>query len=229
MAVRNTLIYLLLSIVAVFVFLAGLSATAFVTKELDSDYELASVWGGQGTEPGQFVSPAGVKIYKDEVYVVDVDSHTIQVFDLDGSYRREFGEEGEAYGQFKRPWNLYFYGGEMYVATYENNRIDVYDPDGTFKRSFGSLGTGDGEMEGPIAVTIDGNGNIIIADFYNHRVVRHTADGDFISAWGLSDDVGIGIDKFNYPLDVVTSRDGTRVYVLDSGNERIKVYGSDGE
>ena len=79
-------------------------------------------------------------------------------------------------------------------------------------------------MEGPIAVTIDRNGNIIIADFYNHRVVRHTSNGDFISAWGLSDVVGIGIDKFNYPLDVVSSPDGDLVYVLDSGNERIKVY-----
>ena len=226
---RKIVIYLLTTIIAVFVFLAALSATAFMTKELNSDYKLVSVWGGQGNEPGKFTYPAGLKIYDDEVYVVDVNSHKIQVFDLEGNYRREFGQEGEGSGEFNRPWNLYFHGGELYVAAYENNRIDVFDPNGTFKRSFGSLGTGDGEMEGPIALTIDGNGNIIIADFYNHRVVRHTGEGDFISAWGLPDDVGIGIDKFNYPLDVVTSRDGELVYVLDSGNERIKVYGSDGK
>ena len=127
MVVRKTIIYPLVTIIAILVFLAVLSATAFMTKELNSDYKLVSVWGGQGNEPGKFTYPAGLKIYDDEVYVVDVNSHKIQVFDLEGNYRREFGKEGEGYGEFNRPWNLYFHGGELYVAAYENNRIDVFD------------------------------------------------------------------------------------------------------
>lgn len=213
---------------ALFLFLALLSTTAFLTKKLDPDYKLVATWGGQGEGPGKFKYPAGLKVYKNQVYVVDVNSHKIQVFDLEGKYIREFGREGEGPGEFKRPWNIYFHKDQMYVAAYENNRIDVYDPDGTFKRSFGSLGTGDGEMEGPTALTIDGKGNIIIADFYNHRVVRHTAAGEFISAWGVADDVSASDDRFNYPLDIITSTRGDFIYVLDSGNERIKVYGADG-
>ena len=226
---KKIIISFLVMIAGLFLFLVILSALAHLSKELDQDYKLITTWGGQGEGPGKFIYPAGLKVYKNEVYVVDVNSHNIQVFDLNGKYIRTFGREGEGDGEFNRPWNIYFHDDELYVAAYENNRIDVYDPDGTFKRSFGSYGTGDGEMEGPTALTIDGNGNIIIADFYNHRVVRHTAEGEFISAWGVSDEVSARLDRFNYPLDIVTGLDGTLVYVLDSGNERIKVYGSDGE
>ena len=70
-AMKKIISYLLLTVFAIFVFLAALSATAFMTKELDSDYKLVSVWGGPGSEPGKFIYPAGLKIYEDEVYVVD--------------------------------------------------------------------------------------------------------------------------------------------------------------
>ena len=149
MAMKKALLYFVVTVIAISVFLAGLSATALMTRSLDSDYKLVNIWGERGEGPGKFVYPGGLAVFNDEVYVVDVNSHLIQVFDLDGNYRRQFGKEGEGPGEFKRPWAVYFHGGEMYVAAYENNRIDVFDPDGTFKRSFGSLGTGDGEMEGP--------------------------------------------------------------------------------
>ncbi len=207
-----------------FVMLGLMSAYAHLTKKLDPDYKLVTTWGG----PDEFAYPAGLKIFKNEVYVVDVNAHKIKIYDLEGNFLRGFGEEGEAHGQFKRPWNIYFHNDELYVAAYENDRIDVLSPDGTFKRSFGEYGTGDGQMEGPTALTIDGKGNIVIADFYNHRVVRHAADGTFLSALGVADDVGAADDRFNYPLDIITGRDGRFVYVLDSGNERIKIYDSDG-
>ena len=226
---KKIAISLLGTVFIVFIFLAILSASAFLTKELDPNYQLVTTWGGRGEGAGKFALPAGLKVYEDEVYVVDVGGHNIQVFDLEGTYRRAFGEEGVGSGEFNRPWNIYFHMNELYVAAYANNRIDVYDPDGTFKRSFGHLGTGEGEMEGPTALTIDGRGNIVIADFYNHRVVRHNAEGEFISAWGVADEVSASNNRFNYPLDVITGNDGEFVYVLDSGNERIKVYGSDGE
>lgn len=212
------------TIIVLFAMLCLLSAYAFLTKNLDPAYKLVATWGG----PDVFTYPAGLKVYKNEVYVVDVNSHRIKIYDLQGNFLREFGEEGEAPGYFNRPWNIYFHNDEMYVAAYENNRIDIFTPQGEFKRTFGALGTGDGEMEGPTALTIDGKDNIVIADFYNHRVVRHDMEGNFVSALGVADEVSAADDRFNYPLDIITGRDGKFVYVLDSGNERIKVYDSDG-
>ena len=105
---KKIAISLLGTVFIVFIFLAILSASAFLTKELDTNYQLVTTWGGRGEGAGKFVFPAGLKVYTDEVYVVDVGAHNIQVFDLEGTYRRVFGKEGVGPGEFNRPWNIYF-------------------------------------------------------------------------------------------------------------------------
>lgn len=218
-----------LTIVSLFVFLAALSAIAFMMKSLDDDYKLVATWKGVTPASAQFTYPTGMKIFNDEIYVVDTNEHMIKVFDLDGNFIRQFGREGTGDGEFYRPWNIYFSEDELYVAGYASNRIDVYDPDGTFKRSFGKEGTGDGALKGPTALTQDARGNLIVTDFYNHRVTRYKPDGTFISAWNEADNPGSGADQFKFPLDIATSPDGELIYIVDSANERIKVFGADGE
>ena len=229
MKIKNIISLVTFSFVSFLMFLAALSALAFMTKSLDGDYKLVDTWKGVTPTSEQFTYPTGMKIFNDEIYVVDTNEHMIKVFDLDGFFIQQFGKEGTAEGEFHRPWNIFFSEGELYVAGYENDRIDVFDPDGSYKRSFGEYGTGDGEFEGPTALTKDANGNIIVTDFYNHRVTRHRPDGTFLSAWNEADNAGSGVDRFKYPLDIATSPDGELIYVVDSANERIKVFGADGE
>ena len=229
MKIKKIISIITLSLVSFFVFLAALSAIAFMTKSLNDDYQLVATWKGVTPTSEQFTYPTGMKIFNDEIYVVDTNEHMIKVFDLDGNFIRQFGKEGTAAGEFNRPWNIFFSEGELYVAGYENNRIDVFDPDGTFKRSFGKYGTGDGEFYGPTALTRDASGNIIVTDFYNHRVTRHKPDGTFLSAWNEAGYPGSSVGQFKYPLDITTSPDGELIYVIDSANERVKVFGADGE
>jgi DNA-binding beta-propeller fold protein YncE len=229
MKIKKIISIIALSIISFFLFLSVLSAISFMTKSLDGNYNLVDTWKGVTPTSEQFTYPTGMKIFNDEVYVVDTNEHMIKVFDLDGNFIRQFGKEGTAEGEFNRPWNIFFSEDELYVAGYENNRIEVFDPDGTFKRSFGKYGTGDGELDGPTAITQDANGNIIVTDFYNHRVTRHKTDGTFISAWNKADYAGSRVGQFKYPLDITSSPDGELIYVLDSANERVKVFGADGE
>lgn len=229
MKIKKFIMFMAIFSGSVFMFLVALSATAYMTKSLDSDYKLVNTWKGVTPTSEQFTYPTGMKIYNDQLYVVDTNEHMIKVFDLDGNFIHQFGKNGREEGAFHRPWNIFFTGGELYVAAYENDRIDVYDPDGTYKRSFGTYGTGDGQMEGPTALTKDANGTLIVADFFNHRVTRHSPDGKFISAWNKADDIGSNIGQFNYPFDIDTSPDGDLIYVLDSGNERVQVFGADGD
>lgn len=229
MKIKNIIWTIVISISTIFLILLVLSATAFMTKSLDGDYKLVATWKGVTPTSEQFTYPTGMKIYNDQIYVVDTNEHMIKVFDLDGNFIRQFGKNGTEDGEFNRPWNIFFNGGELYVGAYRNNRIDVYDPMGTFKRSFGRYGTGDGELDGPTALTKDANENLIVADFFNHRVTRHKPDGTFISAWNEADNIGSKIGQFNYPFDIDVSPDGELIYVLDSGNERVQVFGADGE
>ncbi len=227
MTVKRSAFLFVMVVLAVGLLLASLSAAAFLLKDSSSDYRLVSVWGGEGEGPGEFTYPSGVKIYRNELFVVDTNSHRIQVFDLDGAFIRQFGEPGTAPGQLNRPWNIFFADGELYVAGYGSNRIDVLDPDGSFKRTIELRGGG--AFDGPISLARDANDHLIVVDFYNHRIVRMTSEGEFVSQWGTTGRIGIGAGEFNYPMDLVTSRDGRLVYVADSYNDRIQVFGADGE
>ncbi|HCQ02253.1 MAG TPA: hypothetical protein DIT99_16870 [Candidatus Latescibacteria bacterium] len=229
MKIKKIISIIALLVISILGFLATLSSIAFMTKSLDGDYNLVDTLKGVTPTSEQFTYPTGMKIFNDEVYVVDTNEHMIKVFDLDGNFIRQFGKEGTAEGEFNRPWNIYFSEDELYVAGYENKRIEVFDPDGTFKRSLGKYGTGDGELDGPTAITQDANGNIIVTDFFNHRVTRHKTDGTFISAWNEADYAGSRVGQFKYPLDITSSPDGELIYVLDSANEHVKVFGADGE
>ena len=46
----------------------------------------------------------------------------------------------------------------------------MYTETGSFLRSFGSYGSGAGELGGGVRLAVDGAGNAIVADTYNHRV-----------------------------------------------------------
>ena len=59
-----------------------------------------------------------------------------------------------------------------------------------------------------------------MADFFNHRVQKFTADGRFLVAFG---EPGTAPGQLDRPSDAVVDDDG-RVYVVDFGNDRIQVF-----
>ncbi|MDG1437994.1 MAG: 6-bladed beta-propeller [Emcibacteraceae bacterium] len=229
MSIKKVISVVGFSIALIAVLLIALSVVANMTKSLNDDYKIVATWKGVTQTSEQFTYPTGMKIYNDQVYVVDTNEHMIKVFDLDGNFIRQFGKQGSELGEFNRPWNIFFTEGELFVAGYQSHKIDVFDPDGTYKRSFGSFGDGDGELNGPTALDQDANGDLIIAELFGHRVSRFKTDGTFLSVWGDGGDGGRAVDNFKYPFDIATSPDKDLIYILDTANERVKVYGADGE
>ena len=71
-------------------------------------------------------------------------------------------------------------------------------------------------------VATDDVGNIFVADFYNHRVQKFTAEGDFLVAFGTR---GSGPGEFERPTDMTVDEEGN-VYVVDFGNNRIQKFAS---
>ena len=75
--------------------------------------------------------------------------------------------------------------GEAVVTEENRNRcVSVFSPSGEKIQSFGKHGSGQGEFKHPSGVAVDGEGNILVADWGNHCIQKLTADGQFIAAVG---------------------------------------------
>jgi tripartite motif-containing protein 71 len=92
-------------------------------------------------------------------------------------------------------------------------------------RLFAGRRNGPGELDSPSGVARDGQGNVYVADFDNHRVVRFAADGTPLAHWG--GEPGSRAGAFISPLAVAVDAAGS-LYVADAGNRRVQKLSPDG-
>lgn len=181
-------------------------------------------FGESGEGSGQFNEPTGIALIADRVFVADARNARIQVYSSAGDFRRAFG------GEFlDRPMNMSFKGRQLYVADYFRDSIEVFDFDGTHLDSITATG-GDGQNGGlnsPSGVDVFDDGSLLVADTYNHRVVRLSPEGDVVQSWGTHGKPGRGHEEFRYPSDVAIAPDGG-FFVADAYGHRIKRFDTDG-
>lgn len=86
--------------------------------------------------------------------------------------------------------------------------------------SFGKQGDGAGEFFQPMAIAIDANGNLYVADTGNNRIQRFDVHGRLRSMVG-----GFGWDReqFQRPMDLCADN-GLDVYIADHDNRRVERY-----
>lgn len=98
-------------------------------------------------------------------------ANSVQVFDSNGIYVKEFGQYGNGDGEFDCLAGVAVNRiGQYIIADRYNHRIQVLDPSGRFLRAFGTQGTTDGKFNYPWGVTTDALGFIYVCDKENHRV-----------------------------------------------------------
>ena len=82
----------------------------------------------------------------------------------------------------------------------------------------GETGSGPGSFDEPGGLTIDSQGNLYVADIFNHRVQKFDSEGNFLAEVG-----GNGPDEgqFNEPWGVaVDSQDN--VYVAEADPDQVR-------
>ena len=102
--------------VIVLALLSGAGWLAFVPSAREPAYVFVDAWGGKGSGPGQFDDPTGIAVAHGEVLVSDARNGRIQVFDLEGNFKRQIGAPGQGPGGLGRPMNLSVADGEVYVC-----------------------------------------------------------------------------------------------------------------
>ena len=127
--------------------------------------------------------------------------------------------------------------GNVYVVDGEGKNgkgqvVVKFSPEGKVLMTLGHPGmAGDapGYFNRPTSVAIAPDGTLFVADGHgpgsNARVVKLTADGKFIKAWGKK---GTGPGEFDVPHGIALDSTG-RVFVADRVNSRIQVFDPDGK
>jgi sugar lactone lactonase YvrE len=149
----------------------------------------------------------------------------VRIYDLNGTFIKQFGTDGSGDGQFKQPYGVaYDTNGSLWVADYGNHRIQVFDGNGTFIRRVGEYIPVTPSLEYPndIAYDLDsfyvsdsGNNRVVVFDDGRGRYTRTIAKN------------GTGTTRVSNPRGITLTDQG-RIYVVDRGNERIQVYENNG-
>lgn len=178
------------------------------------------------------------------VYVADTDNHKIRKITPAGEVTIFAGStQGDAEGtgaaaQFNYPYGVATdASGNVYVADTHNHKVKKITPAGVVTTLAGSTG-GYADGTGSAAqfyyltgVTAGVDGNVYVADKDNHKIRKVTSAGVVTTLAGSTSGFANGTGsaaQFSQPYNVATDAAGN-VYVVDTGNHRIRKITSGGE
>lgn len=176
-----------------------------------------------GEEPGVALKKpyAAVADAEGRVFVTDTGLGRVAVFDPEAHEVRLWGGAGAA--TLERPTGITVDAeGNLYVADAAQRRVVRLHPDGRYDRAYGRAG----ELARPAGLAVnDDRGLLYVADTGGHRVavfdVETTKKRFDIGKRGGAD------GEFNFPTNLALDRVGN-VYVMDTFNFRVQVFGPDG-
>lgn len=177
---------------------------------------------GEDSEIVPLVTPYGVAVNgQGMVWVTDPGNSLVHAFDLTRGRVDYLSTAGQFY--FQTPSGIFFDSvrKHLYIADSTLARVFQFDAAGKFLRQFGSP-----EIFGrPAGLTVDSQGNLLVADVVAGVIHRFSSAGKALSPIGSS---LTGDGQFRRPLAVsVDGRDN--VYVLDSLNFRVEILTPAGE
>ena len=90
---------------------------------------------------------------------------------------------------------------------------------GTGRDELGRSRQAEGNAEAPMSVVVDGDGNVVVLDQVNGRLVRRDRDGNVLGTLPIAQ---------RAPQDVASAKDGSLVVLDRLGDKSISIVGADG-
>lgn len=203
------------------------------------------ILGGSGAHAGQYQQPADLDVGPDgSIYVVDTGNHRVQRLGADGNAQVAIGGIGQSEGRFAQPpgttdgpWGVAVGpDGSVYVADTWNHRIQKFDRDLNFVKAWGEPYIPGQELTplllfGPRSIAIDADGNLLVADTGNGRIVKYSPEGKPLATFGKKfslaenpeakpGDGDPALDELWEPVGVTIGPDGD-IFIADYWNLRI--------
>jgi uncharacterized protein (TIGR03663 family) len=125
--------------------------------------------------------------------------------------------------------------GTLYVTDSRNHRILHLDQSGDLLHAWGEFGASDynanvmaepGTFNEPWGVAVGPDGSVYVADTWNNRIQKFTAEGEFITMWGQ---FGAAESDLHFwgPRGIAVDEQG-RVFITDTGNKRVVIFDENG-
>ena len=161
--------------------------------------------------------PVDVELYKDKVYVADLENYRVCIFTKDGQFIDYFPRERNI-----KPAALTIKDGFVFVSDIYSHSIKKFSLTGELLENFAKNGKAEGQLDYANGIAVSDKGDVIVADTLNQRIQQFTAAGQFTKilyhdeSFGLPK--GISISKNNLYLADAQLQE---IFILDLKGEKI--------
>ena len=176
-------------------------------------YEVISDVDGEN-----FVSPVGISLGPEFIYLTDSALGKVFVFNRQGEHQNTITG-------LMRPTGIAFHSQSrrLYVTDTVENQIVVFDDNGVKLNAFGSRGGTAGEFNFPSSLTLHGN-ILYVNDTMNFRIQAFTLDGSPVASFG---ELGDGSGQFALSKGLGADMQG-HLYVADALSNYIQIFDAEG-
>lgn len=179
--------------------------------QIDGTY--LSEFGTSGTGNTNFKYPVGIDYNDGKLYISDKQNHRVKTHLINGTYVSQFGAYGTGDNNFNFPEGLAIVNNDLIIADSGNKKIKTFNISGVFL-----IKITDTIFGYPTGVFNVNNEIFGVVDKTRNRIFFYDNTSSFIKEYGS---YGIGNDNFYFPLHAKFDND--ILYVVDSGNFRVKI------
>jgi len=196
----------------------------FISTELDLKKEVSWSQGfgelffGKG-KLGVLICPYGVTFQEDRLYVADVGTGSVHIFDFATRNYKQFAAAGGT-EHLLMPVGLAVVDNRIYVVDSVLHKVCVFDKEGKYILSFGQ-----NVLNRPSGIAYSKQQRKwYVADTWSHLIRIFDSNGEPVESIGSR---GYDTGKFNFPTQLwVDEKD--QLYVSDTLNYRVQIFSSNG-
>ena len=169
-------------------------------------------FGTKGKEKGEFDCPQGLTLKRNEsIYIADTANGRIQIFSTAGKFVAEFGNE-----QLLWPDSIALNDKWVFVSDFSHNAVFKFQ----ITNNKFVCQNAKGELSRPFGITVDTNGEVLVADCNNNRIAILNLELKLVRE--------IGKDKIKCPRDVKINKNN--IFVADSNEiNNIHIFTESGD
>ncbi|CAF1046924.1 unnamed protein product [Rotaria sp. Silwood1] len=204
-------------------------------KDSLSGTTVAGQPGIPGSALNQLDSPQAIWVdSKNNLYIADMGNQRIVKWSTGQSPSVVAGGNGRgnSQNQLNDPVGLDFdeANDDLYISNYDGHSITKWkigETQGAFiAGTVGQNGNSSTHFFHPSTVALDKNGNMYIADTYNHRIQLfcHDLSQEGITIAGITGQSGNKNNQLNMPHDLALDTETLDLYVSDSSNNRVQKF-----